>query len=191
MKKLYCLALCILLAFSLTSCGEKDTSEEDVKALLQAYTEGMQRFDVEALKELSANTNYSLIDQKLSILPEEFVEQLKAWAFAMSCTVDSIELDDISGTAKMHFKYYDATEAMMEASRVYNDKVAILMGIDAVNGYLNGPGGGPRRLGGGCGLLPAEYRGICCFLLRCAGRDGKAGLSRRGRSSACPHRRLG
>jgi hypothetical protein len=162
MKKLICLALCILFAFSLTSCGEKDTSEEDVKALLQSYTEAMQRFDADALKELSANTDYSLIDQKLSILPEEFIEQLKAWAFGISCTVDSIEIDDISGTAVMHFKYHDATEAMREASKVYNDKVAILMGKDAVNGYLSGPGGGPRT--SSSDKLDAE---IDAFLLQC------------------------
>ena len=139
MKKTLSILLALVLAFSLASCGgEKKDEKKDASVVVTGLCEAVKTFDKERIKVLLANSDISLIDQKSALLPEEFLATMKTWAENIEYEIGEITVDDITATASVKFKYSDAALAMTEASKLYNEKVSLLMGADATNGYLGG-----------------------------------------------------
>ena len=141
MRKMICAVLALLLVFSLCACGDAKKDEKaEAGEVLTKYCEAVKAFDKDSIKAVLANGDVSRIEQKLSLLPEEFLETMKAWAGQMSYEIKDISVDDITAKASVIFKYSDAEEVMKIASKMYNEKASVMMGTDAINGYLNGPG---------------------------------------------------
>ena len=145
MKKVFCLTLCILLAFSLASCGAKADETEPAKEIVGSYMELIKNFDLEGISKATSSTDFSYMNQKLYILPAEVLELVKTWASELEYEVGDISLDDITGIASVKVKYKDATEVMRAASLVYMAKTSNMMGSDGFEGWLSGPGGGPKK----------------------------------------------
>ena len=123
MKKLICLALCILLAFSLTSCGGKADEEGPAKELVTAYMQYIKDFDLEGIKNITASSDFRFVDEKFYILPEEIMEKVKTWSHDIEWEIGDVSIDDLKATVNVKVKYADATAAMTAASEVYYSEV--------------------------------------------------------------------
>ena len=134
MKKLICLALCILLAFSLTSCGGKADEEGPAKELVTAYMQYIKDFDLDGITNITASSDFRYMNEKFAILPEETMQQVKTWSHDMEFEIGDVSIDDLNATVNVYVKYCDATAAMTAASEVYYDEVERVVASSGLGG---------------------------------------------------------
>ncbi|MBR0481226.1 MAG: hypothetical protein IJJ48_02000 [Firmicutes bacterium] len=145
MKKYISIILCLILCISLASCGGKTDETETAKELTESYMQLVKNFDLEGISDVTANRDFRYVNEKLAILPDQVMEMVKSWAGNMEYEIGDVSLEELTGVANIKIKYTDATEVMRAASLVYMAKTSNMMGSDGFEGWLSGPGGGPKK----------------------------------------------
>ena len=109
-KKLTCLILALILAFSLAGCGSEKSAVEKV---IKTYTDGARTFDLQKMASCADGADAG--SGSIAESSPELVEIIKSWLSEMKYSVTKTTIDGDTATVVAAYTYQDA-KGLMEGA---------------------------------------------------------------------------